>query len=146
MDYRITDNKDEMDIDAIHDYLSSSYWAEGVPKSVVTKAIENSLCFAVLAFDTNSEEKQVGFARLITDSATFAYLADVYILDEHRGKGLSKQMMQQIIAHPQLQGLRRMMLATRDAHGLYEQYGFKALTDQKMFMQLWTPDVYSQTP
>jgi len=70
-------------------------------------------------------------------------LADVYILDEHRGKGLSKQMMQEIIDHPQLQGLRRMMLATRDAHGLYEQYGFTALTDQKMFMQLWTPDVYS---
>jgi N-acetylglutamate synthase-like GNAT family acetyltransferase len=144
MDYRITDNKDEMDIDAIHDYLSSSYWAEGVPKSVVAKAIENSLCFAVLAVDTNSEEKQVGFARLITDSATFAYLADVYILEEHRGKGLSKQMMQDIIEHPQLQGLRRIMLATRDAHGLYEQYGFTALTDQKMFMQLWTPDVYSQ--
>lgn len=143
MTYRVTDNKDEMDIDAIHDYLSSSYWAEGVPKSVVAKAVENSLCFAVLAVDTNSEEKQVGFARLITDSATFAYLADVYVLEEHRGKGLSKQMMQKIIEHPQLQGLRRMMLATRDAHGLYEQYGFTALTDQKMFMQLWTPDVYS---
>jgi len=145
MDYRITDNKDEMDIDAIHDYLSSSYWAEGVPKSVVAKAIENSLCFAVLAVDTNNEAKQVGFARLITDSATFAYLADVYILEEHRGKGLSKQMMQKVIEHPQLQGLRRIMLATRDAHGLYEQYGFTALTDQKMFMQLWTPDVYTRS-
>lgn len=145
MSYRVTDNKDEMDIDAIHDYLSSSYWAKNMPKSVLVKAIENSLCFAVLAVDVNSKDKQVGFARLITDCATFAYLADVYILEEYRGKGLSKKMMQQIINHPQLQGLRRMMLATRDAHGLYEQYGFTALTEQKMFMQLWTPDVYSQT-
>ncbi|MBL4763701.1 MAG: GNAT family N-acetyltransferase [Colwellia sp.] len=145
MDYRITDNKEEMDIDAIHHYLSRSYWAKDMPKSVVIKAIENSLCFAVLVVDSSNKEKQVGFARLITDSATFAYLADVYILAEHRGKGLSKQMMQKIISHPQLQGLRRIMLATKDAHGLYEQYGFTALTDQKMFMQLWTPDVYSQT-
>ncbi|NQY86798.1 MAG: GNAT family N-acetyltransferase [Colwellia sp.] len=145
MAYRITDNKEEMDIDAIHHYLSRSYWAKDVPKSVVIKAIENSLCFAVLAVDTNNKEKQVGFARLITDSATFAYLADVYILAEHRGKGLSKQMMKKIIAHPQLQGLRRIMLATKDAHGLYEQFGFTALTDQKMFMQLWTPDIYSQS-
>jgi N-acetylglutamate synthase-like GNAT family acetyltransferase len=86
----------------------------------------------------------VGFARLITDSATFAYLADVYILEKHRGNGLSKQMMQQIIDHSQLQGLRRIMLATKDAHGLYEQYGFTALTDNKMFMQLCTPDIYTQ--
>lgn len=145
MSYRITDNKDEMDIDAIHDYLSSSYWAKGIPKSVLVKAIDNSLCFAVLADDDSSNDKQVGFARLITDSATFAYLADVYILEDYRGNGLSKQMMQKIIDHPQLQGLRRMMLATRDAHKLYEQFGFTALNDQKMFMQLWKPDVYTRS-
>jgi N-acetylglutamate synthase-like GNAT family acetyltransferase len=148
MIFKITDNKDDMDIDAIHEYLSRSYWAKDVPKSVVTKAVKNSLCFAVLASDTNntdSKEKQVGFARLITDSATFAYLADVYILEEHRGNGLSKQLMATIVKHPQLQGLRRIMLATKDAHSLYEQYGFTALTDQTMFMQLWTPDIYSQT-
>jgi len=143
MDYRITTDKNEMDIDAVHHYLSHSYWAENVPKVVVTKAIENSLCFGVLLKEVSGEENQVGFARLITDYTTFAYLADVYILEEHRGKGLSKQMLKQIIQHPQLQGLRRMMLATRDAHGLYEQFGFTALTDQKMFMQLWKPDVYS---
>jgi N-acetylglutamate synthase-like GNAT family acetyltransferase len=146
--FKITDNKDDMDIDAIHEYLSRSYWAKNVPKSVVTKAVENSLCFTVLAVDTNatdSKEKQAGFARLITDYATFAYLADVYILEEYRGEGLSKKMMQKIIEHPELQGLRRIMLATKDAHGLYEQYGFTALTDQTMFMQLWTPDIYSQT-
>jgi N-acetylglutamate synthase-like GNAT family acetyltransferase len=148
MIFKITDNKDDMDIDAIHEYLSRSYWAKDVPKSVVTKAVKNSLCFAVLASETNntdSKEKQVGFARLITDSATFAYLADVYILEEHRGNGLSKQLMATIVKHRQLQGLRRIMLATKDAHGLYKQYGFTELTDQTMFMQLWTPDIYSQT-
>jgi len=131
-----------MDIDAIHHYLSRSYWAENVPKKVVATAIENSLCFGVLLTEVSGTEKQVGFARLITDSATFAYLADVYVLEEHRSKGLSKQMMKQIVEHPQLQGLRRMMLATRDAHGLYAQFGFTPLTDDKMFMQLWTPNVY----
>jgi N-acetylglutamate synthase-like GNAT family acetyltransferase len=146
MDYKITDNKADMDVDAIHNYLTCSYWAKNVPKSVITKAIENSLCFGVFAITANENGQQVGFARLITDSVTFAYLADVYILEEHRGKGLSKQLMATIVKHPQLQGLRRIMLATRDAHGLYEKYGFTALTDQTMFMQLWTPDVYSQTP
>lgn len=145
MDYRITTDKNEMDIDAVHHYLSRSYWAENVPKSVVTTAVENSLCFAVFVAEASGDERQVGFARMITDYASFAYLADVYILEEHRGKGLSKAMMKKIIQHPQLQGLRRMMLATRDAHGLYEQFGFTALTDQKMFMQLWKPDVYSKT-
>ena len=144
MAYRITSNKDEMCIDTIHAYLSRSYWAENVPKVVVTKAIENSLCFGVLSSDALGNESQVGFARLITDKATFAYLADVFILEEHRGHGLSKKMMKKIIGHPELQGLRRMMLATRDAHGLYEQFGFTSLTEQKMFMQLWTPDVYKQ--
>ena len=144
MDYRITTDKAEMDIDAIHHYLSRSYWAENVPKSVVTTAVENSLCFAVLVANADGEERQIGFARMITDYASFAYLADVYILEDHRGKGLSKQMMKQVIEHPRLQGLRRMMLATRDAHGLYEQFGFTALNDQKMFMQLWKPNIYSQ--
>ncbi|MCW8833094.1 MAG: GNAT family N-acetyltransferase [Colwellia sp.] len=142
MDYRITNNKAEMDVDAIHHYLSRSYWAENVPKKVVAKAIENSLCFGVLLTEASGKEQQVGFARLITDSATFAYLADVYILEAHRGQGLSKRMMTKVVEHPQLQGLRRIMLATRDAHGLYEQFGFTPLTDQSMFMQLWTPEVY----
>ena len=145
MNYRITTDKNEMSIDAIHDYLSRSYWAENVPKDVVARAVENSLCFAVLTDEKKGHKQQVGFARLITDTATFAYLADVYILAEHRGNGLSKQMMKAIIEHPQLQGLRRIMLATQDAHGLYEQFGFTALNDEKMFMHLWTPDVYAKT-
>lgn len=145
MSYRITTDKNEMSIDAIHDYLTRSYWAESVPKKVVSKAIENSLCFGVLFDGQQGFESQVGFARMITDKATFAYLADVYILEEHRGHGLSKQLMAEIVKHPQLQGLRRMMLATKDAHGLYEKFGFTPLTDESMFMQLWTPDVYQQT-
>jgi len=142
MSYRITEDKTEMDVDAIHHYLSRSYWAENIPKTVVAKAIENSLCFGVLFLDEQQNEQQIGFARLITDSATFAYLADVYILTEHRGNGLSKKMMQCIVKHPQLQGLRRIMLATKDAHGLYQQFGFEPLTEQQMFMQVWTPNAY----
>jgi GNAT superfamily N-acetyltransferase len=145
--YRITTNKAEMNIDDIHRYLSRSYWAKGVPKSIVDKAVENSLCFAVLytGVDQRSKSVQVGFARMITDYTTMAYLADVYILEEHRGKGLSKKMMTDIIKHPQLQGLRRILLATSDAHGLYQQFGFKALASPEIFMELWTPDIYQTT-
>jgi GNAT superfamily N-acetyltransferase len=102
------------------------------------KAIKNSLCFGVFTDSGN----QVAFARMVTDSATFAYLADVFVLKEHRGKGLSKLLMQVIIAHPELQGLRRMALATSDAHSLYEQFGFKALGSPESFMELHQPDVY----
>ena len=136
-DYVFSSDKNIMDVDAIHAYLSRSYWAENVPHEIVSKAVENSLCFG--AFYNKS---QIGFARLITDSATFAYLADVYILEEHRGKGLSKKLMQTIIADPQLQGLRRMVLATYDAHTLYEKFGFKQLSKPDTFMELWNPNVY----
>lgn len=136
-EYQISSDKNVMDADAIHSYLSRSYWSKNVPHHIVSKAIENSLCFGVF-----HNESQVGFARLITDSATFAYLADVYILEAHRGKGLSQKMMEAIINHPQLQGLRRMVLATSDAHTLYEKFGFKQLANPQTFMELWTPDVY----
>ena len=145
--YRITTNKDEMNKADIHAYLSRSYWAKGIPKSVVDKAIDNSLCFAVITSEAANSvgNKQVGFARMITDYATVAYLADVYILEAYRGKGLSKQLMAEILKHPQLQGLRRMLLATFDAHGLYQQFGFKALASPEIFMELWTPDIYQTT-
>ena len=136
-DYIFSSDKNIMDIDAIHAYLSRSYWAKNVPHEIVRKAVENSLCFGVFY-----NKSQIGFARLITDSATFAYLADVYILEEHRGKGLSKKLMQTIIADPQLQGLRRMVLATYDAHTLYEKFGFKQLSKPDTFMELWNPNVY----
>lgn len=135
--YEFSANSEDMNVDAIQAYLSRSYWAKNVPHDIVRKSIENSLCFGV--FYNNS---QVGFARVITDSATFAYLSDVYILEEHRGQGLSKKLMTNIIEHPQLQGLRRMALATSDAHTLYEKFGFKALANPQTFMELWTPDVY----
>ncbi|QYJ99710.1 GNAT family N-acetyltransferase [Shewanella alkalitolerans] len=112
----------------------------GIPKETMKRAIANSLCFGV--FDTDN--KQVGFARLITDSATFAYLADVFILPSHRGMGLSKHLMETIVAHPDLQGLRRIVLATRDAHGLYAQYGFQPIENPEILMQIWHPNVYQR--
>jgi GNAT superfamily N-acetyltransferase len=114
---------DGMDIDTIHRYLSEeSYWAKGIPRSVCERAIKNSLCFG--AFDDGA---QVGFTRVITDYATFAYIADVFVLPSHRGRGISKQLMQAVMTHPELQGLRRWHLSTLDAHGLYAQFGFGPL-------------------
>jgi len=135
--YEITCDRTRLDIGAIHDFLSQAYWSAGIPRAVVERAIENSLCFGVF-----HDEHQVGFARVITDKATFAYLADVYILSEHRGKGLSRRLIQEIIQHPDLQGLRRMLLATRDAHGLYEKFGFKPLAAPDRIMEIHDPSVY----
>ena len=136
-EYEITAEKPRLDVAAIHAYLAQSYWSPGVPRAVVERAIENSLCFGVF-----HHGKQVGFARAVTDKATFAYLADVFILEPHRGKGLSKRLMKFVFAHPDLQGLRRFMLATKDAHGLYEQFGFTALANPARFMELHRPDAY----
>jgi GNAT superfamily N-acetyltransferase len=127
-----------MDLDLVHSFISRSYWASGIPIDTLKKAMENSLCFGVF----HEKDGQVGFARMITDKATFAYLADVFILQEHRGLGLSKQLMSEIISHPDLQGLRRMALATRDAHDLYRKFGFTSLASPETFMELWSPDVY----
>jgi len=136
--YVISTEKSRLDVVAIHAYLTQSYWSPGIPKTVVEKAIAGSLCFGLFT----AKGEQVGFARMVTDSATFAYLADVYVLEEHRGKGLSKWMMQTILAHPSLQGLRRILLATRDAHGLYAQYGFKPLARPESMMEIHHPNVY----
>ena len=137
-DYRISSDQNDLDIESIHKFISNSYWAKGIPLDILTRAISNSLCFGV--FD--KERGQVGFARMVTDSATYAYLADVYILEGHRGKGLSKMLMEEIMSHPDLQGLRRMTLATADAHGLYEKYGFSELSNPEIFMENWNPEVY----
>ena len=136
--FRISSENEDMDLEAIHKFLSESYWAKGIPKRTLKKAMENSLCFGV--FD--SVGAQIGFAKVVTDSATFAYLADVYILDKHRGQGLSKWLMAEVLSHNELQGLRRIILATLDAHGLYEQYGFKPLAKPEIFMEAWNPNVY----
>jgi GNAT superfamily N-acetyltransferase len=135
--YEITTDKTRLDIGAIHAFLTQSYWSSGIPRAVVERAIENSLCFGVFV-----EGRQVGFARAITDRATFAYLADVYVLPEHRGKGVALGLMRRIIEHPDLRGLRRMLLATRDAHSLYEKFGFKPLAAPDRMMEIHDPDVY----
>ena len=136
-EYEISADKQRLDIATIHEYLAQSYWSPGVPRAVVERAIEGSLCFGVF-----HQRKQVGFARVVTDKATFAYLADVFILEPHRGKGLSKRLMRLLVAHPDLQGLRRFMLATKDAHGLYKQFGFTELASPARFMELHRPHVY----
>lgn len=136
--YKISSEVCDMDISVIHGYISRSYWAKNIPLHTMEKAINNSLCFGVFTNLGN----QVAFARMVTDSATFAYLADVFVLEQHRGKGISKWMMQNIIEHPDLQGIRRMTLATSDAHGLYKEFGFKALNSPESFMELHQPDVY----
>jgi GNAT superfamily N-acetyltransferase len=135
--YQITTDPAKFDLGAIHAYLERAYWCEGIPRATVERAVANSLGFAVLHGD-----QQVGFARVVTDSATFAYLCDVYILEEHRGKGLSKWLMECVVGHPQLQGLRRFSLATRDAHGLYKQFGFQSLGNPDVMMEILRPDIY----
>lgn len=127
-----------MDLAVVHGYISTSYWAKDIPLEVMQKAVDNSLCFGI--FSDGGE--QVGFARMVTDKATFAYLSDVFVLEAHQGKGLSKWLMKVILAHPELSGLRRIALATSDAHGLYEQFGFKALGSPASFMELHQADIY----
>jgi len=127
--YLITTDPARFDVPLIHNFLRHSYWATNVPLSVVQKSIDNALCFAIFEND-----EQVGFARVITDRATFAWLADVFVLESHRGRGLSKWLMACILAHPDLQGLRRWMLGTRDAHGLYRQFGFEVVEDSSNLM------------
>jgi N-acetylglutamate synthase-like GNAT family acetyltransferase len=145
MKYIISSDKAHLQIEVIHQFLSQCYWSKNIPLHTLTKAIEHSLCFGVYLTE-NDQMQQVGFARLITDHATFAYLADVFILKDHRGKGLSKKLISSIVEHPDTQGLRRIVLATADAHGLYSQYGFTSLNTPNIFMEIWQPTVYqSQT-
>ena len=139
--YRISTDKKHLDFEVIYDFISGSYWASGIPKHTLEKAISNSFCFGVY----DRHDCQVGFARLITDKATFAYLADVFIVENHRGKGLAKWLVESIVSHPDLQGLRRVVLATRDAHGLYAQYGFQPIENPEILMQIWHPDVYRES-
>src|SRR5438034_3767089 len=140
-EYTITTDRRRLDVAAIHAFLTSSYWSPGVPLAVVERAILNSLPFGLL-----HGERQVGFARVVTDKATFAYLADVYVLEAHRGKGLSKWLLEAIQGHEELQGLRRFMLATKDAHSLYAQFGFKELANPSRMMEKFNPSVYAAAP
>ncbi len=135
----ISDDKSRLNQPLIHAFLSGrSYWAKGVPIEIVARSIEHSLCFGMY-----QAGNQIGFARVITDFATFAWLADVFIVEEHRGAGLGKKLIAAVLAHPRLQGLRRFMLGTRDAHTLYEQYGFGALEFPERFMENRRPNPYN---
>lgn len=129
-EYLISTDKDRLDLAMVHGFLKDSYWAAGIPKEVVRRSVENSLAFGVYQGD-----EQAGFARVTTDRATFAYLADVFIVESHRGRGLGRWLMEVILSHPELQGIRRWMLATRDTHDLYRQYGFTQLGDPGIFME-----------
>ena len=136
--FTVTCDPAKLDLAVITEFLASSYWAKGIPAATVAKSLEGSLCFAVL-----DGERQIGFARVITDRATIAYLGDVFILPGYRGRGLSKWLMECVLSHPDLQGLRRWVLATRDAHGLYKQFGFTPLKRPEVFMERHNPDIYS---
>jgi len=136
---RIGTDKGELDVPLIHRFLSTeAYWSLGIPRDTVERAIAGSLCFGGYV----EGKGQVAFARVVSDSATFAYLADVFVLPAYRGRGYSKQLVEAVLAHPQLQGLRRWMLATWDAHGLYAQYGFTAPARPERLMEIVRADIY----
>lgn len=135
----VDSDPERLDVAVVHGFLTDSYWAKGIPVETVRRSIRNSLCFGLY-----EGSRQIGFARVVTDRATFAYLADVFVLESHRGRGLAKLLMDAVVAHPEIQGLRRWMLATRDAHALYAQYGFTPLPAPEVFMQLHDPGVYSR--
>lgn len=135
--FTVTCDPAKMDRALVAEFLASSYWAKGIPPATVERSMAHSLCFALLDGD-----RQIGFARVISDYATIAYIGDVFVLPEYRGRGLAKWLMACILSHPELQGLRRWILATRDAHGLYEKLGFTALKKPEIFMELHNPNVY----
>lgn len=133
--FQISTDKSLLDFEKIYNYLDGeSYWAKGIPADRLRRAIKNSLCFGVY-----HQNKQAGFARVVTDEATFAYICDVFILDEYRGLGLSKWLIQTIVGYPEFKGIRRWSLATSDAHGLYSQFGFTQITRPENWMEIFTP-------
>lgn len=138
--FTISTDPDRLDRPLIHEFLSASYWAKGIPRETVDRSIEGAICFGLY-----DDGRQVGFARVITDGATFAYLADVFVLESHRGRGLAAWLMESILAHPDLQNLRRWMLLTRDAHPLYRKVGFTDLAHPERVMEKVDAGVYERT-
>ena len=135
---RISTDRADVDLDVVHGFLSRhAYWCPGIPRAVVERAVDHSLCFSAWR-----DGAQVGFARVVTDQATFAYLADVFVLPGHRGQGIATAIMDAVMAHPGLQRLRRFLLATSDAHGLYARHGFTSLARAERFMERYRPDAY----
>jgi GNAT superfamily N-acetyltransferase len=139
-EFSISTSPERLDVSMIQEFLARSYWAEGIPRNIVERSIQGSICFGFY-----HREAQIGFARVVTDRATFAYLADVFILEAYRGRGLAKWLMSVIMQHPDLQGLRRFLLATRDAGQLYRQFGFKPLAQPERFLEIHQPGVYLQS-
>jgi GNAT superfamily N-acetyltransferase len=140
--YFLSTDPDLLNLSLIHRFLSEeSYWAPGVPCEIVERSIANSLCFGLF-----HESRQIGFARVVTDRATFAWLGDVFVLDEFRGEGLGKWMIERLLTHPDLQGLRRTLLGTRDAHSLYARFGFTPLVEPSRFLEIHRPNLYLTNP
>jgi GNAT superfamily N-acetyltransferase len=137
--YRISLDPAELQLGVIHGFLARSYWSPGIPLQVVERAVSNSL----VAGAYQAGGTQVGFARMVTDHATFGYLSDVFVLEEHRGRGLATAMTRALLELPEVKGFRRIMLATRDAHGIYEKCGFQPIADPAFFMEIPRPDVYA---
>lgn len=135
--FSISTDKSQLDLEMIDNFLKTSYWAKDIPKSIVEKSIAHSLCFGVY-----QKEQQIGFARVISDYATFAYLADVFILESYRGQGLGKWLIQSILTHSELQNLRKFLLGTWDAHELYRQFGFNSLNRPERYMEIVNLNVY----
>ena len=151
-EFLVSTDRARLDVHVIHGFLTNSYWAKGISRDLVTRSLEHSLCFGIYdesgsrvsgpANAARPEAPQVGFCRVVTDLATVAYLGDVFVLETYRGRGLSKFLMECVMQHPALQGLRRWILLTRDAHGLYQQFGFMPLKSADRYMELHRPDVY----
>jgi GNAT superfamily N-acetyltransferase len=136
--FSVSTDPARLDLSMTHEFLSKrSYWAAGITIDLVRRSVENSICFGLYHHD-----RQIGFARVVTDRATFAYLGDVFVHEDYRNRGLSKWLLACVMRHPDLQGLRRIMLGTRDAHGLYEQFGFMSLASPERFMEIFHPDIY----
>jgi GNAT superfamily N-acetyltransferase len=136
-EFSISTDRERLSLNVVHGFLTSCYWAKGIPREVVARSIAHSLCFGIYEGDA-----QVGFARVVSDFATMAYLGDVFVLESHRGRGLSKWLLECIVQHPALQNLRRWILLTRDAHELYSQFGFAPLKAPERYMELHRADVY----
>jgi len=140
-EFVISTDRERLDLDIVYGFLTNCYWAKGIPREVVAWSIQHSLCFGIY----EDSGPQVGFARVVSDFATVAYLGDVFLLESHRGRGLSKWLMECVVQHPALQNLRRWILLTRDAHGLYSRFGFTPVKAPERYMELHRPDVY-ETP
>jgi GNAT superfamily N-acetyltransferase len=136
--FTISTDPARLDLDMLYTFLANSYWARGIPRDVFERSVRHALCFGIY-----DGARQVGFARVVTDFATVAYVGDVFVLEAWRGRGLSRWLMEVMTSHPELQGFRRWMLLTRDAHGLYGKFGFTPLGSPDRWMEKWAPDVYS---